>query len=119
MKLPAANAPGLQQLEVACEGEVISHPVTFEYKANKEVYKANKEETGSSRETKKGERTLETGLLERLEALGLCKAEEMEKLDKARRCSQVRRGTVRLGNNRNLNPGEMGGACCGALPKTD
>ena len=112
MKLPSANAPGLQQLEVACEGEVISHPVTFEYKANKG-------ETGSSRETKNGERTLETGLLERLEALGLCKAEEMEKLDKARRCSQVRRDTVRLGNDRNLNPGEMGGACCGALPKTD
>ena len=97
MKLPTANAPGLQQLEVACEGEVISHPVTFEYKANKEVCKGNTEETGSSRETKNGERMLETGLLERLEALGLCKAEEMEKLDKARRSSQVRRAQLDLG----------------------
>jgi len=75
-----ANPPGLQQLEVACEGVVISNPVTFEYKANKEELRKE--------ETRKGEKRLETGLLARLETLGLCKAEEREKLDKARSCSQ-------------------------------
>ena len=61
---------------------VISSPVTFEYKANKEERRKE--------ETRNGEKILETGLLARLEALGLCKAEEMEKLEEARSCSQVR-----------------------------
>ena len=61
---------------------VISNPVTFEYKASKEERRQE--------ETRKEERSLETGLLARLEALGLCKTEERKKLEKARSCSQVR-----------------------------
>ena len=65
---------------------VISNPVTFEYKASKE--ERRQEET--RREEKSLETKLETGLLARLEALGLCKTEERKKLEKARSCSQVR-----------------------------
>ena len=61
---------------------VISNPVTFEYKASKEERRQE--------ETRKEERSLETGLLARLEALGLCKTEERKKLEEARSCSQVR-----------------------------
>ena len=61
---------------------VISNSVTFEYKASKE--ERRKEETRNE------EKSLETGLLARLEALGLCKTEERKKLEKARSCSQVR-----------------------------
>ena len=60
---------------------VISNPVTFEYKASKE--ERRKEETRSE------EKSLETGLLVRLETLGLCKTEERKKLEEARSCSQV------------------------------
>jgi len=66
-----AHPPGLQQLEVACEGVVISNPVTFEYKASKEERRQE--------ETRREEKSLETGLLARLEALGLCKTEERKK----------------------------------------
>ena len=55
--------------------------MTFEYKANKEERRKE--------ETKTEEKSLENGLLSRLEVLGLCKAEEKEKLDNARSCSQV------------------------------
>ena len=61
---------------------VISNPVTFEYKASKE--ERRKEDTRNEKE-----KSLETGLLARLEALGLCKTEEREKLEEARSCSQV------------------------------
>ena len=61
---------------------VISNPVSFEYKASKEERK--KEETRNEKE-----KSLETGLLARLEALGLCKTEEKAKLEEARSCSQV------------------------------
>ena len=67
---------------MACEGVVISNPVTFEYKASKE--ERRKEDTRNEKE-----KSLETGLLARLEALGLCKTEEREKLEEARSCSQV------------------------------
>ena len=60
---------------------VISNSVTFEYKASKE--ERRKEEMRNE------EKSLETGLLARLEALGLCKAEDREKLEEARSCSQV------------------------------
>ena len=80
---------------------VISNPVTFEYKANKEELRKE--------ETRKGEKTLETGLLARLETLGLCKAEEREKLDKARSCSQVNPShSLRLWEHLP----EKEGACC-------
>ena len=65
---------------------VISNPVTFEYKASKE--ERRQEET--RKEEKSLETKLETGLLARLEALGLCKTEERKKLEKARSSSQVR-----------------------------
>ena len=61
---------------------VISNPVTFEYKASKEERRQE--------ETRREEKSLETGLLARLEALGLCKTEERKKLEKARSSSQVR-----------------------------
>ena len=61
---------------------VISNPVTFEYKASKE--ERRKEDTRNEKE-----KSLETGLLSRLEALGLCKTEEREKLEEARSFSQV------------------------------
>ena len=71
---------------------VISNPVTFEYKANKEESRKEEtrnEERRSLEKRSLEEKSLETGLLARLEALGLCKAEEREKLDKARSFSQV------------------------------
>ena len=49
-----------------------------------------REEVRRNEETRKEERSLETGLLARLEALGLCKTEERKKLEKARSSSQVR-----------------------------
>ena len=74
---------------MACEGEIISLPVTFEYRAREEG------RGGGRAEEEEEQRLEEEGLVRRLEHLGLLRGEERERLVAARKRGQVQKQSAK------------------------